>query len=102
MTTTQTATAYPFTQGLSRDVVLRLLDGTHTRADRAVYYRTDWWRAIKGQALEMAGRSCALCGSLLNLHVHHKPQAYKRLFREHPVRDLTILCRTCHKRHHRR
>ena len=92
----------PFACGLPRPVVLRLLDGTHTRADRAMYYRTDWWAATKARAFEYFGRACMLCDSPVGLQVHHRKSGYKALFREDPAKHLSVLCRNCHRRHHRR
>ncbi len=92
----------PFASGLARDVVLRLLQGTHTAADRTKYYRTDWWRATKHRALKAHGRACALCGRTLGLQVHHKPKGYKKMFKEDVEKDLSVVCKPCHRRHHRR
>jgi hypothetical protein len=94
--------AFAFNQGIPKAAVIRLLRGTHTPADRAMYYRADWWAAKKAETLKAFGHQCALCGSSLALQVHHKPQAYKRLFRERPVLDLTVACARCHRHHHRK
>ena len=92
----------PFACGLPRPVVLRLLAGAHTAADRKLYYRTDWWRATKAKALEHYGRACALCDSPVALQVHHRKSGYRALFREDPAKHLTVLCRNCHRRFHHR
>lgn len=93
---------FAFGLGIPREAVMRLIAGTHTAADRAMYYRCDWWAAKKGEALRAFSHQCAMCGSGLALQVHHKPQAYKRLFRERPVLDLTVACSRCHRHHHRK
>ena len=97
------ANAYAFNQGLPVPVVLRLLDGSHTPADRAAYYRTDWWAAKKSEALEHFGRCCMLCGTTLRLQVHHRGrEAYKHLFREDVRRHLSVICERDHRRFHRK
>ena len=91
-----------FMQGIPRNVVVRLLNGAHGRDDRGYYYQCDWWKEKRLEALEAFHRQCALCGLGYNLEVHHKPKAYRRLFREQPLLELTVLCRRCHKHHHRK
>ena len=92
----------PFACGLPVPVVLRLLRGEHTREDRAAYYRTDWWQAQKARALEVHGRACMLCERTVAIQVHHRPEGYKHMFGEDPAKHLTVLCRNCHRRHHRK
>jgi len=93
--------SYPFRQGLPRAVVLRLLSGTWTPSDYRLYTRSAHWQAMKARAFEVWGRACALCDSPA-AQVHHRPEGYRRLFAEDPRRHIIPLCRTCHKRHHRR
>jgi len=64
------------------------------------YLRTPWWRYIRQQALDVAGRRCEAvnengrrCGSWDRLQVHHL--TYERLGEERPE-DLVVLC----ARHH--
>jgi hypothetical protein len=85
--------AFAFNQGIPRDAVLSLLGGTHTKSDRAMYYRCAWWLAKRGETLQAFGCQCAMCGSMAHLQVHHKPSGYRRLFREKPIIDLTVACR---------
>lgn len=95
----------PFAEGLPRPVVLRLLGGPgrFTRADYALYCRTQHWDTVKAEAFSLYGHACMLCSSPIGLQVHHRGQAaYRALFRENPARHLTVLCQTCHRRFHRR
>lgn len=61
------------------------------------YLASPEWKVKRQEALECHGRLCNRCGSLNNLHVHHK--TYKRLMNEE-MRDLEILCKSCHFSHH--
>ncbi len=92
----------PFAEGLPRDVTLRLLEGGRfTSSDYRLYLRTEWWQRIKGEALRLFGHACMLCLSAIGLQVHHRGRAaYRFLFREIVTRHLTVLCSTCHRRHH--
>jgi len=95
----------PFDQGLPRPVVLRLLagPGRFTRADLKLYVRTPHWEAMRAEAFAMHGHACMLCSSPIGLQVHHRGrEAYRHLFREIVSRHLTVLCSTCHRRHHRK
>jgi 5-methylcytosine-specific restriction endonuclease McrA len=61
------------------------------------YLKTSHWQLKKMEAERAAGEECALCGSAKNLNVHHK--RYDKLSWEW-LSDLTVLCRTCHAKHH--
>ena len=89
-------------QGIERDLVLRLLSGRWTQADYKRYLKTDHWERVKDAALSHWGASCCLCDAKTGLHIHHRPNGYKNLFREQPARHLTVLCTRCHRRHHRK
>jgi len=104
----------PFNQGLQRQVVLRLLKGTHTLLDRKKYYTTPWFIGLKHFAIDYYG-SCMLCdkGAILDarrprqskkaregLTVHHRH--YRNLFSENISKDIGVICKVCHKRHHRK
>ncbi|MSS73942.1 MAG: hypothetical protein EXS64_21025 [Candidatus Latescibacteria bacterium] len=93
----------PFTQGLPRPVVLRLLagPGRFSKGDYAQYCRTTHWEIVRGEALQVHGRFCVLCDSPA-AQVHHRPSGYRHLFAEDPRLHLIPLCRTCHRRHHRK
>ena len=60
------------------------------------YYLKEHWRDVREQRLEIDNYECRCCGSQENLHVHHKPDAYNRLYHEDPEKDLTTLCNECH------
>jgi 5-methylcytosine-specific restriction endonuclease McrA len=63
------------------------------------YLKTEHWKAKKAEALARAGHKCQLCGKpLAPLNVHHN--TYTNLGDEKPE-DLVVICRKCHKRHHR-
>lgn len=68
------------------------------REYREVYLRSEHWRETRAAALERAEHRCQVCNSAKQLDVHHR--TYERLGEERPA-DLTVLCRTCHDRHHR-
>ena len=63
------------------------------------YYKTEWWRERRKEALEDADRMCDECGSKKTLHIHHKH--YKSLFKE-KEEDLVCLCKSCHEDVHGR
>lgn len=96
---------YPFRQGLDRDVTLRLLSGPgrFSKADLKLYVRTPHWEAMRTETFALYGHACMLCSSSIGLQVHHRGrEAYRHLFREIVSRHLTVLCSTCHRRHHRK
>jgi 5-methylcytosine-specific restriction endonuclease McrA len=61
------------------------------------YLQTEHWQAMRRLALEAADHHCLLCDADSNLDVHHR--TYERLGMEQ-LRDLVVLCETCHARHH--
>jgi len=93
--------ADPFSQGLPRDVTLRLLagPGRFTAADYRLYVQTTHWEIARAEAYAIHGRFCILCDSPA-AQVHHRPAGYRNLFREDPRLHLIPLCRGCHRRHH--
>lgn len=63
------------------------------------YLRTPEWAKTRAAALMRAGHRCSLDSSHQNgLEVHHN--TYERLGAE-LASDLVVLCRECHRRHHR-
>ena len=92
----------PFQQGLDRGVVLRLLAGNWTRSDYQQYLRTDHWQEMKARAFDYQGGLCTLCDSPSSPQIHHRPCGYGHLFREDVRMHLTLLCRKCHRRQHRK
>ncbi|HEY4099173.1 MAG TPA: hypothetical protein VGM33_26855 [Baekduia sp.] len=63
------------------------------------YLRTAEWRRARAAALLRAGHSCSLdVTHTEDLEVHHR--TYERLGAELAA-DLVVLCRACHRLHHR-
>jgi restriction endonuclease Mrr len=63
------------------------------------YLRTPEWRRTRAAALLRAGNSCSLDVTHTDhLEVHHR--TYQRLGAE-LASDLVVLCRECHRLHHR-
>ena len=90
-----------FNQGVPMQAVLRLLAGNFTPADYRLYCRCPHWQTKKAEAYEFWGRACSLCDAPA-VQIHHRPAGYRNLFREDVHRHLVPLCRTCHRRHHRK
>lgn len=67
------------------------------RMSYADYLLTAEWRAVRIRKLSMAGNRCELCHDTRSLNVHHR--VYGRRGRE-LLKDLIVLCHTCHQRHH--
>lgn len=84
-----------------KDLVVRALQIVLPRRVwyRNFYLRSDHWRLTAAHARVRAGHKCQRCGRGGALDVHHV--VYDHLWREYPV-DLMVLCRTCHKKIHRR
>jgi hypothetical protein len=61
------------------------------------YMKSSRWKRVKERIYKLRGRKCELCGSEVNLHVHHLN--YNRLGRERNS-DLQILCSNCHATTH--
>lgn len=59
------------------------------------YLKSDQWKEKKRKRIEIDGNKCALCGSGLNLQVHHR--SYKNLGYENICNDLITLCSNCHE-----
>jgi restriction endonuclease Mrr len=63
------------------------------------YLRTPEWRRTRAAALARAGNCCSLDVTHTDgLEVHHR--TYERLGEEHEA-DLVVLCRRCHRLHHK-
>jgi 5-methylcytosine-specific restriction endonuclease McrA len=67
------------------------------RMSYADYLLTPEWRAVRYRKLTMAGHRCEFCNNPRSLNVHHR--VYDRRGRE-LLKDLRVLCRSCHQRHH--
>jgi uncharacterized protein YlaI len=55
------------------------------------------WIRKKQEKFNQVGRKCEICGSVDEIHVHHK--TYERLGNE-KLKDLQVLCSKCHERIH--
>jgi hypothetical protein len=63
------------------------------------YLKSAHWQRLRRIALEKAKHRCQLCNvNNVQLDVHHR--TYERLGCEY-IEDLTVLCCTCHERHHK-
>jgi hypothetical protein len=61
------------------------------------YLQTPEWKDRRRDAIYAADRRCQLCNAEGTLHVHHRD--YTRRGAELPS-DLTVLCQSCHEKHH--
>lgn len=69
----------------------------HFKLDYDAYLKSDLWKKNKTYALKRAGYKCQLCGSAMNLHVHHI--TYENLGMEEDE-DLLVVCKKCHEKLH--
>lgn len=97
-------TSDPHSQDLRGNETLVLM--TCKRApDKALqqrYRRTRHFKDLTEACVELY-ETCALCGrndEQAGLAPHHR--RYTTLFHEDLTRDVVLLCRRCHARHHRR
>ncbi len=61
------------------------------------YLQSPRWKAKRQEAIKAAGGRCQLCNACGMLNTHHR--TYENLGFETPA-DLTVLCQSCHERHH--
>lgn len=61
------------------------------------YLHSKWWKKRKEQALKAANYTCQICGSQVDLQVHHLN--YENLGREKD-NDLLVACEVCHIKRH--
>ncbi len=61
------------------------------------YLKSPTWKALRQRAIDITPY-CVLCSSSKNLQVHHRK--YPKILGEELVIWLTVLCKTCHSRHH--
>lgn len=61
------------------------------------YLRSPTWFERRKQHFARHGADCKVCGTLENMHLHHK--TYERLGME-PDAHLVALCESCHKKVH--
>lgn len=62
------------------------------------YLKSEEWQIKRGIALDRADNRCQLCNSSKNLQVHHRD--YGRRGTNEELRDLVVLCNSCHKKFH--
>lgn len=62
------------------------------------YLNSKWWGSRKLMFLKFWNYRCCICRSDKHVEVHHNN--YNNLYRE-SMNDCVVLCRKCHKRHHR-
>lgn len=65
-----------------------------------VYKRGPNWHAIRRRVLARDGRTCRECGSVKNLHVHHKTpfRKFTSQAEANHESNLITLCAPCHRR----
>jgi 5-methylcytosine-specific restriction endonuclease McrA len=57
------------------------------------------WKRFRQRALRYYSNKCMLCGSILNLTLHHN--TYERMGKER-LTDVVVLCKSCHGAWHYR
>lgn len=70
---------------------------TDNQAMYRAYLASPVWKAKRLEALAFYGCTCKRCGDH-GTDVHHK--TYRRVGGREKMRDLEILCRSCHEAHH--
>lgn len=58
------------------------------------------WKEMREKVLEKAGYVCEICGSAINMHVHHK--VYPEVWGEEKMEDLMAVCKRCHAKIHKK
>lgn len=69
----------------------------HRLRDYSQYLKTPHWRCLRERILKTIGYKCLICGSEVDLCVHHKNY---NLWREKDGEDVFGLCEVCHKQLH--
>lgn len=91
----------PFSFGLDKQLVLRLLSGKNLdKKDQAAYHKTDHFKKLKDRVLYVY-HTCVVCGKLPDAWTAHH-RNYKNLFRECVLTDLCLVCNRCHRKIHGR
>ena len=65
---------------------------------KAEYLSSKEWKLKRIQVKERDNHSCQVCGTTVNLHVHHM-SGYDLIPNE-PISSLITLCGDCHKKEH--
>ena len=58
------------------------------------------WIKKREQVFKLKGRKCIVCGNTHNLQIHHLRYLDNKYAWEYKMKDLVVLCESCHKRKH--
>lgn len=58
------------------------------------------WLKKREQVFKLKGRKCSVCGTIHNLQIHHLRYLDNKYAWEYKMKDLVVLCDSCHKRKH--
>ena len=58
------------------------------------------WLNKRKQVFKLKGRKCSVCGATHNLQIHHLRYFNDKYAWEYKMKDLVVLCESCHKRKH--
>ena len=58
------------------------------------------WLKKREQVFKLKGRKCSVCGATHNLQIHHLRYFNDKYAWEYKMKDLVVLCESCHKRKH--
>jgi len=58
------------------------------------------WLNKREHVFKLKGRKCSVCGATHNLQVHHLRYFNNKYAWEYKMKDLVVLCESCHKRKH--
>lgn len=58
------------------------------------------WLKKREQVFKLKGRKCSVCGSTHNLQIHHLRYFNDKYAWEYKMKELVVLCESCHKRKH--
>lgn len=66
------------------------------------YLKTPCWQKIKNKYFEFYSKECRLCGSIKNIHLHHRRYhgKYGNILFIERLADLISLCSSCHSQWH--
>ena len=79
----------------SRKIDFVALQKSVTYLSYKSFLKSRYWIEVKKRILKRDGYKCVLCGSTLELNIHHN--TYKNFKNEHRhLNDLSTLCNNCH------
>lgn len=58
------------------------------------------WLKKREQVFKLKGRKCSVCGATHNLQIHHLRYFNDKYAWEYKMKDLVVMCESCHKRKH--